>query len=190
MAPPSRRDELVEAALALFLRNGFHATGIAAILAAAGVNKMTMYHHFASKEDLVAAALELRDRRFRIWLFGRMAHLAPDDPRGRLLDMFDALGEWFRGESELDPVFRGCAFIKAAGEYGDPGDPTHHLAAEHKQRVVDELTVLCAQAGLSDPEGRAAQLALLKEGAIVDAFVRGNLESWRAAKRMAERVVA
>ncbi|MGE5475619.1 MAG: TetR/AcrR family transcriptional regulator [Bacteroidales bacterium] len=189
MAPPSRRDELVEAALGLFLRNGFHATGIAAILAAAGVNKMTLYHHFASKEELVAAALELRDRRFRDWLFGRMAELAPTDPRARLLALFDALGEWFRGESTLDPVFRGCAFIKAAGEYGDAGDPTHRLAAAHKTRIVEELTELCRQAGLSDPDARARRLALLKEGAIVEAFVRGDVEAWRTAREMAEHVL-
>lgn len=189
MAPPSRRDDLVEAALALFLSNGFHATGIAAILAAAGVNKMTLYHHFASKEELVAAALELRDRRFRDWLFGRMAELAPDPGRGRLLALFDALGEWFRGEATLEAQFRGCAFIKAAGEYGDPADPAHRLAAAHKQAVVEGLAELCRAAVLDDPDGCARQLALLKDGAIVEAFVRGDRQSWRAARALAERLL-
>ena len=72
MPPKSRREELVEAALRLFLRDGFHATGIAAVLVAADVSKMTLYHHFQSKEELIQAALELRDRRFRDWLFTRM----------------------------------------------------------------------------------------------------------------------
>lgn len=185
MAPPSRRDELVDAALGLFLANGFHATGIAAILAAAGVNKMTLYHHFGSKEELVAAALELRDRRFRDWLFGRMVELAPGDARGQLLALFDALGEWFRGESALDARFCGCAFIKAAGEYGDADDPAHRLAAAHKTQVLDGLAALCRQAGLADPDGTARRLALLKEGAITEAFVRGDVEAWRTAKAMA-----
>lgn len=184
MAPPSRRDHLVEAALALFQENGFHATGIAAILAAAGVNKMTLYNHFSSKEELVGAALELRDRRFRAWLFGRMTELAPGDARGQLLALFDALGEWFRGEATLDTTFRGCAFVKAAGEYGDGDDPTHRAAATHKTKVIEGLAALCAQGGL--PESRARHLALLKEGAIAEAFVRGDLEAWRTAKEMAE----
>lgn len=190
MAPPSRRDELVEAALALFHRNGFHATGIAAILTAAGVNKMTLYHHFASKEELVVAALELRDRRFRHWLFGRMAELAPQDPGARLLAMFDALGEWFRGESSLDAEFRGCAFVKAAGEYGNADDPTHRLAAAHKQSILTELAALCRQAGVPDPDRCARQLALLKEGAISEAYVRGDRDAWRTAREMAEKLLA
>lgn len=189
MAPPSRRDELVETALSLFLHNGFHATGIAAILAESGINKMTLYHHFDSKEDLVAAALELRDRKVRDWLFGRMAELAPDHGRGRLLALFDTLGEWFRGESALDARFWGCAFVKAAGEYADADLPAHRIATAHKQAVVDELAELCRRAGLSDPERRARQLALLKEGAIAEAFVRGDIEAWRTAREMARTVL-
>lgn len=189
MAPPSRRDELVEAALGLFLANGFHATGIAAILAAAGVNKMTLYHHFASKEELVAAALELRDRRFRDWLFGRMTELAPGDARGQLLALFEALGQWFRGESALDPRFCGCAFINAAAEYGAADDPTHRLAAAHKAKVLEGVAALCRQAGMADPDHAARQLVLLKEGAIVEAFVRGDRDAWKTAREMAVMVL-
>ena len=68
----SRRDDLVETALRLFYANGFNATGIDRILAESGVAKMTLYKHFRSKDDLILAALELRDTQFREWLFGRM----------------------------------------------------------------------------------------------------------------------
>lgn len=190
MAPPSRRDDLVEAALALFMRDGFHATGIAAILAKAGVNKMTLYNHFASKDELVHAVLELRDARFRHWLFPRMAQLAPGDPRQQLLAMFDALGEWFRGESSLDPSFLGCAFIKAAGEYGVAESLTHRLAAAHKAKVLSAIEDLCRQAAIAEPERAARQLVLLKEGAIIEAFVRGDKDSWQVARTMAEVLLA
>ena len=63
----SRRDHLVETALALFMRDGFHATGIDRILSHAGVAKMTLYNHFKSKEELILAALRLRDERFLVW---------------------------------------------------------------------------------------------------------------------------
>lgn len=109
--------------------------------------------------------------------------------RGQLLSMFDTLGEWFRGESALDAVFHGCAFIKAAGEYGDDGAPAHRQAAAHKARVQAELAALCRQAGLPAADSRARQLALLKEGAITEAFVRGDREAWRTARDLAVLVL-
>ena len=88
----SRRDHLVETALGLFMRDGFHATGIDAILAEAGVAKMTLYNHFKSKDELILAALRLRDEQFLEWLVSAVEARA-DKPRGRLLALFGALDE-------------------------------------------------------------------------------------------------
>lgn len=189
MAPPSRRDDIVQAALRLFLKDGFHATGITAIVTAAGTTKMTLYSHFASKDDLIAAALERRDQLFRTWLFARMEVLGGTAARARLLAMFPALGEWFRGQAQpLGGDFVGCAFVRAAGEFVAADSPVHRQAAAHKQAIIDHLAPLCAQAG--QPPERAHQLALLKEGAIAEAFVRGDHESWKTALVMAERMMA
>ena len=185
MAPPSRRDDIIDAALRLFLKDGFHATGVAAIAAAAGTTKMTLYSHFPSKEDLIAAALDRRDHLFRGWLFARMAALGGTDARGQLLALFDALGEWFSAQAQpLGPDFVGCAFVRAAGEYVDPASPIHVQAALHKRAVLEHLRGLCAQAGLG--EAAARQLSLLKEGAIAEAFVRGDADSWRTARTLAD----
>ena len=59
------RVQLIDTALDLFDRHGFHAVGIDKILSAAGLAKMTLYHHFESKEALIVAALEKRDAGFR-----------------------------------------------------------------------------------------------------------------------------
>lgn len=188
MAPPSRRDAIVATALRLFLRDGFHATGVAAIAAAAGTTKMTLYSHFPSKEALIAAALALRDQLFRAWLFDRMAELGGDDPRRQLLALFDALGEWFTGQAApLGPDFVGCAFVRAAGEFTAPDNPIHAQAAAHKQAVLDHLAALCRRAGL-DP-AIAPRLALLKEGAVSEAFVRGDRDSWKTAQSVAAMVL-
>lgn len=192
MAPPSRRDDLVLAALRLFLRDGFHATGIAAILDEAGLTKMTLYHHFKSKEDLIVAALDLRDRQFREWLFGRMQAIG-GTPRAQVLNMFDALGEWFRGEAVIggpEPEsFRGCPFVKAAAEYAEPGDPIHLVAGDHKRRIVETLGEMCHKAELPEPERLARRLALLKEGAIADATIAGDALAATEAKFMAVRML-
>ncbi|GHD42352.1 TetR family transcriptional regulator [Thalassobaculum fulvum] len=180
----SRRDELVDTALRLFYTQGFNATGIDKILSEAGVAKMTLYKHFRSKDELILAVLHRRDEQFRNWLMGEMER-ASANPRERLLAMFDAIEDWFQGRAFKGLGFSGCAFINAAGEFGDQNHPAHRTAAEHKRRIVEYLERLCAQAGARDPRDLAEQLALLKEGAIVTAHVRGMPESAGIAKRMA-----
>src|ERR1700709_1993011 len=51
------RERILESARDLFHRNGIRAVGVDAIAEAAGTNKMTLYRHFGSKDDLVAECL-------------------------------------------------------------------------------------------------------------------------------------
>lgn len=180
----SRRDELIDTALRLFYTQGYHATGIDRILAESGVAKMTLYKHFRSKDELILAALRRRDEQFRNWLMGAMEQ-ASRHPRERLLAMFDALEDWFRGRAFKGLGFAGCAFIKAAGEFGDQDNPINRAAAEHKRLILEYIERLCAQAGAAEPRALAEQLALLKEGAIVTAQVRGMPEAAQVAKQVA-----
>ncbi len=170
-----KRDQLVESALELFGREGFHATGIDKVLAAAGVAKMTMYKHFRSKEELILAVLRLRDERWRnSFMLG--VEKRAKDPRSRLLAIFDQLGEWFSDEG-----FCGCMFINATAEYADHDDPIHAASAEHKRLVEKYVRGLVEKARPSDPPDPpdsglpgipgagvlARQLCLLMEGAVV-----------------------
>lgn len=184
----SRRDELVDTALRLFYTQGFHATGIDKVLAEAGVAKMTLYKHFRSKDELILATLQRRDEQFRNWLTGEMER-ASADPRDRLLAMFDALEDWFRGRAFEGLGFSGCAFINAASEFAELDHPAHRTSAEHKQQIVDYLVTLCTEIGARDPKELAEQLALLKEGAIVTAQVRGMPEAAGTAKSMATTLI-
>src|SRR3979409_2215406 len=58
LSAADRRAGIVEAARALFTRNGFHGTGTSDIAAAAGCSEPVIYKHFASKQALFAAVLE------------------------------------------------------------------------------------------------------------------------------------
>jgi AcrR family transcriptional regulator len=180
----SKRDVLVDTALRLFYTQGFNATGIDKILAESGVAKMTMYKHFKSKDELILAALMRRDEQFRAWLTSEMQKAA-SDPRGQLLAMFDALEDWFKGNAFKGMGFSGCAFINASSEFAKLDHPAHKIAAEHKRCVLEHIADLCTKAGAEDPAQLAEQLALLKEGAIVTAQVRGMPESAQIAKTMA-----
>lgn len=52
------RARIMNAAMDLFARSGFDATGVAEICEAAGVSKGAFYHHFSSKQEVFLALLE------------------------------------------------------------------------------------------------------------------------------------
>ncbi len=57
------RQRIVAAAVALFAEQGFDATSVTEVVARAGVAKGALYHHFASKDDLLYEVYrELVDR--------------------------------------------------------------------------------------------------------------------------------
>ena len=56
----SKRQQVVDKAGELFSLHGFHPVGIDRIIAEADVARMTLYHHFAGKDDLIKAVLEQR----------------------------------------------------------------------------------------------------------------------------------
>ncbi len=167
----SRRDHLVETALKLFCRDGYQATGIDKILAEAGCAKMTLYNHFKSKDELILAALHRRDEQFRN-AFMRAIERQAGTPRERLSAIFDVLQAWFEA-----PDFSGCMFINASAEFGDPDDPIHAAAAEHKRLILGYFRQL------------AEGLMLLMEGAIVMRHVAGQADAARRARASAQVLI-
>ncbi len=180
---PNKRDELVRNALDVFYQNGFHATGMDMLVKETGVSKTSMYKHFRTKEDLILAALRLRDEMFRNWFYRRLDELA-DTPKGQLLAMFDVLAEWFAKRE-----FRGCMFIKASAEYQEPKHPIHKQSAEHKRLLLEHFIGLARNAGAAEPKALATQLMLLKEGAIVMAVMGFGENPAADAKAAAEGLI-
>jgi len=181
--PPIRREHLLDTALRLFQHEGFHAVGIDRILAEAGVAKMTLYKHFGSKQALIVAVLERKNKQFFETLRARLEGIS-GGPRERLLAVFDVFGAWF-----AEPDFHGCLFVKAAGEFPDLADPIHAAAADYKRLLLAELIELARQAGAPSPRLLAQRLLLLLEGATVLAQVLGGQESARQARDTAALLV-
>ena len=157
---PSRKEDLIDGATRVFERTGFHATSLDTILAEAGVSRMTLYNHFESKEDLIVAALERYGQRSRAHMFERIRS-ATDDPRERLLSVFDELGAWLTGGA-----FSGCMFARACAEFDAESSPVRRVAAEHCRLIAEGLAEIAAEADLSDPDEVGRQLAMLRAGAI------------------------
>lgn len=175
----SKRDQLIHAALELFDAGGFHATGIDAIIARAGVAKMTLYKHFGSKDELIVAALDRRSEESMACLSAH-AHAASDDPVKRLLSVFDAARRQCAEEG-----WRGCTFQRASGEFGDAENPVHIAAARHAQRMQRFMTALCADAGVPDAPCLASQLCVLYMGAVASAQLSGGTDPVCSARASA-----
>lgn len=90
------RTRLIRAAVTLFQTQGYHATGVAAVLSSAGVPKGSMYHHFpGGKQELTVAAVD--------WLAGEMAGRFARAAEGRVpadkqvIRLFTDTAAWLEG---------------------------------------------------------------------------------------------
>ncbi len=180
---PSARDRLIDTAMALFNRYGFHATGVDRIVAAAKVAKKTLYSHFPSKEDLILAALARKEAAFTEKFVPAVTANA-SDPRARLLALFEMAKGWYS-----DPEFHGCIFVNAAAEYSEPGHPINACARRFKTQLRGFIRAQAKEGGAADPDRLADQVALLFEGATTVAQVSARPDAATTAKEIATTLI-
>lgn len=179
------RERLVEVAAALFYEHGIHRTSVDTVVEEAGLSKPTFYNHFRSKSELIAEVIELRSRNWHEAIDSRVA--AARAPRTKITALLDFLEEFIGGSG--DRPFRGCAIVNATIEIPNPTDPGRETARRNKLRNRERMQQLTRDAGLRDPKGLAASLSLLFEGAIVAAYVEGNRDAARVARKTAEQLI-
>jgi AcrR family transcriptional regulator len=170
----SPKSALFQTAARLFYRQGYRATGVDTIAAASGIGKMTLYRHFASKDDLIVAYLRDSDRAF--WEYFEASTQGAPDARGKLLAFFEGLQGYVTA-----PACCGCPFLNLASEYPQADYPGHQVANEHKQAVRARLLQLCREAGARQPGVLADALALLMDGAYMAARLYGAAAASPAA---------
>jgi len=176
------RDIILDVTEKLIYKSGIAATGMDLLVKTAGVSRKSIYRYFATKDELVVAALQRRDLRWMQWFRTEVDKAAT--PADRLLNLFTVLKDWFASEG-----FRGCAFINTSGETGDPQDPVRLVAREHKQKLLDYVRELCTEHGATDPGTLASQLLILIDGAITVALVMGDHRAADNAQCMARKLL-
>jgi AcrR family transcriptional regulator len=180
--PPRAR--ILAAAGELFYRHGIRAVGVDSIAEAAGTNKMTLYRHFESKDELVAEYLRQEaGKADASW--AALAAKYPGDPLAQFRAWFAAVAAHVGDCNE-----RGCALANAAVELPEKDHPARTVIEDFKRRQRDALVRLCADAGLSEPEMLADELHLLLEGARVTAQSIGADGLDARLVRMSEALIA
>ncbi|WP_443748179.1 TetR/AcrR family transcriptional regulator [Asticcacaulis solisilvae] len=178
-----KKQEILDRAERLFYCGGFHATGVDTVLADSGISKRTLYKYFASKEELIEAVLDRYAGNVETVIFDP-ALARTDDPRGRILAVFDV-----RRDLMNCTAFAGCLAMKAAEEYKDRHPGIEAAGRRSVDYVKARFVELCRLAGYDDPEGTGAMVALLLQGAVLTSQLRRDTEAFEAAKAAAERLL-
>jgi AcrR family transcriptional regulator len=167
-AREAMQERILATADRLFNGEGIRAVGVDKIAAEIGISKRTLYNYFPSKEELVFAYLSRRDVPM---------HSSERPPVEQILTLFDWLERWFASDN-----FRGCPFVNAVAELGDSAAK---IAVEFKEQRRVWMRGLLEQVHVPDADALATQLAILMEGAIASALVRGDPRIARSAKQAA-----
>lgn len=173
------RERILEAADGLFYAGSIREVSVERVAEQAGVTKKTLYYHFRSKDDLVAAYLDARQQRtlerYQTWA-GSRGPMAE-----RVERMFAALAE-----AAKEPDWRGCGFIRAAVELADsPGHPALDVARRHKDSFEAWFRHDLEAEGYRDAASFARMILVLLDGAVARLLVHRNpdyaVEAGRAA---------
>jgi len=176
------RRRILDAAYGLFWRQGFLRVSMDEIAARAGLTKRTMYQHFRSKDDLIAAALshssELAIERLRGF---------PRPAQGDELieSFFGQLAAWAD-----KPRWSGAGFTRVVVELADlRGHPARAIARQHKRLVENWLADALASTQVSSADDRAREVMLLMEGAMALMLIHNDRTYAKAAARAARTLI-
>ncbi len=144
------RERLLRAAADVFAERRYDGTRVAEIAAAAGVSNGALYAHFASKADLLVAALRAHGRN----LLADMFAAGPDRP---VMELLLAVGRWLPRRRDA----RGYLIVEAlvaARRDEDVARPMHEYVGERADWLAG-LMRLAQAGGELDPALSPAALA-------------------------------
>lgn len=179
------RERIVDAAGKLFYAEGIGAVSVDAVAAKAGVTKRTLYYHFRSKDELIAAYLAARDNP-NLTLLRRWFDEAEGTVAAKVQALFLHLAR-----SARHPKWKGCGFLRTAAELANaPGHPAVKLGSSHKKRVEAWLAEAFAAQGVRRPAARARQIVLLMDGAFSAVLLHRDATYIEEAGRAAATLLA
>jgi AcrR family transcriptional regulator len=153
------RERVIEAASKLFYAEGLSRVSMDAVADKAGVTKRTLYYHFRSKDDLVAAYLAGRDQP-NLTAFAAWFAEADGDASAKIRAIFGKLAQ-----SARHPKWKGCGFLRTAAELVHmPGHPAMKVGIAHKRKLEAWLRGILEAAGIENAQPLARQIRLLLDG--------------------------
>src|ERR1700742_1383233 len=124
------RQHIVEAAATEFRKNGIDGTGLADLMASAGLTHGGFYKHFESKEQVVEEAFTAATDSM-VAAMSRTMSASPGD-RG-----LHAMIAEYLSTRHRDDVAGGCPFVALGSEVARGGDTVHEATRAGFLKVVD-----------------------------------------------------
>jgi AcrR family transcriptional regulator len=167
---------IAKVAARLFYEEGIHAVGVDRIADEAQITKRTLYHHYPSKDQLIAAAL-------------RVAPMVPfpidGPPEERIIGAFEMLAEFLTSTK-----YRGCPYIIFTAELVERGHPARQIVERRIAKRRAWFRDMAHHAGARDPDLLSEQLDVLFDGALASGTKRGDLMPARAALSAAKTLLS
>ena len=174
------REQIVVAATRLFYGEGIRAVSMDAVAEKAGVTKKTLYYHFTSKDEFVAATIAARDQP-TLELYMRWFAETDGTVADKIHGLFVKLGR-----SVNTPRWRGCGFLRTIAELANtPAHPAVKAGAAHKKRFEAWLEAALRDHSVGGAEALARQLVILLDGATTVMLIHRDLDYVDAAGRLA-----
>lgn len=178
------RQRIVAAATRLFYAEGIGRVSVDAIAEKAGLTKRTLYYHFKSKDDLIAAYLDGRDQPNLKQMTGWF-DAAEGDVERKVEAIFTNLARVAR-----HPKWKGCGFLRTAAELASmPGHPAIKAGSRHKSNFETWLAGELSDRTVEEPQVLAREIVLLLDGAFSVMLVHRNPDYIEAAGRAAATLV-
>jgi AcrR family transcriptional regulator len=182
-AAPTRK-RILDSAYRLFRSRGYSRVSMDEIAAAARLTKRTLYHHFRSKDDLLADVLRAQDE-LALQAFRTFGDKLSGSAEAIVAGLFADLAVWADR-----PRFLGSGFTRLVIELADmPGHPARAIARRHKAKLEGCLADLLAESGVAQARELARAVWLLSEGAISLILVHGDRGYATAASKAAMTLV-
>ncbi|MFI6479985.1 TetR/AcrR family transcriptional regulator [Nonomuraea sp. NPDC050663] len=179
---PGPRERLLDAAQKLTYSQGM-GVGVDTLLKAANVARRSLYEHFDGKDGLIAEVLK-RSTAEDEGRYEETMRAAGDDPRDRLLAIFDKLAEII-----AEPDFRGCRYLAADLALADPDHPGHAVTRDYRKRVHRLIEHELVALGHPRPARAAEQLLLLIDGTLAAGATRPGTDPAASARELAEHIL-
>jgi AcrR family transcriptional regulator len=178
------RKRILEAAYKLFRRQGYSRVTMDDIAAEARLTKRTLYHHFNSKDQLLANVLDAQHH-LALQAFRTFGDRLSGSAEAIVEEMFRELAVWAD-----KPRWAGSGFTRLVIELADlPGHPARLIARRHKAQLERCLAEHFERSGVRQAGELARAIWLLLEGAISLILIHGGRGYSTAASDAAKTLV-
>ncbi|MEO7124393.1 MAG: TetR/AcrR family transcriptional regulator [Lacisediminihabitans sp.] len=159
----SPRDQILTAAAALFVEQGFGATSTRAIAEAVGIRQASLYYHFAGKDEILAELLETSVRP-SVEIARRLLDEAGDDPAAAAATLYELA---LIDVDTLAKTPHNIGTLYLLPEVQDVRYNAFHSERDQLQAVYGQLGMLARGSGAASDTAEAK--AVVPDGALLGA---------------------